>query len=237
MATVRDLCTASLQRLGVIAAGETPSSEDLTLALTRLNVLKDSWRTQRLFTYALVRTTFAIAANDGVYTIGTGGDIPIARPVFPLRIRLIDTTASPTQEFPVSVLTDAGYAALPQKALTSTWPTSVYYNPTSPLGTLTFWPVPTASTLQGVIYTPNDSGVLAITDTLDVPAGYQLFYQENLAVHLGPDFDRQPSAELKESARDAKADVKRANTRLTDLAVVTPFGGGGQYDIFSDEVL
>lgn len=237
MATVRDLCTASLQRLGVVAAGETPSSEDTQVALDRLNVLKESWRTERLFTYALVRTTWTIAANDGIYTIGAGGDIPIARPVFPLRIRLINTAVTPTQEFGIRVLTDAEYAAIPQKSLTSPWPSAVYYNPTSPLGTLTFWPVPTVATLQGVIYAPNDSAVLALTDVLDVPPGYQLLYQDNLAVHLAPDFEKQPAPVLVESARDSKANVKRANLRLTDLTVITPFGPTGWYDINSDQVL
>lgn len=237
MSTVSDLCTAALQRLGVVTAGTTASSEDLALALVRLNVVKSSWKTQKLFTYALVRTTFAIAANDGIYTIGSGGDINIARPARPPVIRLIDTTASPVEEMTIVSLSDLAYAGLPQKALTSTWPTHVWYNPTSPLGTLTFWPVPTASTLQGVVYTPNDSAVLAFTDVLQLPDGYELFYQENLAVHLAPDFDREPSRVLLQSARDSEQAIKTANLRLADLTVLTPFGPYGQYDINSDGVL
>jgi hypothetical protein len=234
--TIRDVCTAALQRLGVYGAGDRIPAEDLALAVSQLNVLKDSWRTQRLFTYALVRTTFTITANDGVYTVGPGGDLNIARPVFLQRIRLINTAVSPTQEFSIRLLTDVEYAGWPQKSLTSPWPTAVYYNPTSPLGTITFVPVPTSTTLQLVIYTPNDSPSVADSDVLDVPAGYQLFYQEALAVHLAPVFGKPASQDLKDSARDAKADIKRANLRLTDLIVRTPFGPSGFYDINSDQV-
>jgi hypothetical protein len=233
---VSDVCTASLQRLGLIAAGETATSADLTLALTRLNTLIDSWRTNRLFTYSLTRTTFPLVSGTSSYTLGSTGTIALDRPVFPQYIRLIDTTASPTQEIPVRLLTDAAYAAIPQKSLTSTWPTGVYYNPTAPLATLTFWPIPTASTLQGVIYTPNPSGTLALTDILQVPPGYQLFYQDALAVHLATDFKVQASDELKESAREARSSVKRVNQRLTDMTVRTPFGPSGYYDITSDEL-
>lgn len=239
MATVRDVCIASLQRLGVIGDDEpAPADALLSVALNRFNVLKDHWRTQSLFTYALVRTTHTITANEGVYTLGTGGDISIARPVFLQRVRLIDTSADPDYEMPLSVLDDAAYAALPQKTLTSAAPTHVYYNPTSPLGTLTLWPVPTGSTYQLVVYTPNDSATVTLNDTLDVPPGYQLFYQESLALHLVPDYPpRQPSPVLLESAREAKAAVKGANLRLRDLTMRTPFGPWGWYDINSDETL
>jgi hypothetical protein len=237
MATVSDLCTAALQRLGVIAAGDIATADDLALALTRLNVLVDSWRTQRLFSYALVRTTLAITANDGVYTIGTGGDLNIGRPVFLERVRLIDTSLDPDLEIPLTVLTDQQYAALPQKALTAAAPSHVYYNPTHPLGTITLWPVPTGSTYQLVVYTPNVSAALALGDTLTVPPGYQLFYQENLALHLAADFEREPSPVLLESARQSKADAMAVNFRPRDLTVLTPFTRGGTYDINSDQVL
>lgn len=239
MATVSDVCTAALQRLAIYAPGEAIPAADLTTALTRLNVLKDSWRTQRLFTYALVRSTWNIVANTSTYTVGTGSTVNIQRPVFVEagRVRLLDTTVTPVTELPLTMLTDAAYAAWPQKTLTSSWPSHYHYNPTSPLGTLTLLPVPTASTLQGAIYTPNTSTALALSDVLDVPPGYELFYQEQLAVHLAPDFDRVASEDLKESARDARADLKRANIRLADVTVVTPFTqAGGWYDIQSDHL-
>lgn len=235
--TVGDLCTAALQRLGIVGAGETPTTADLNLALARLNALIDNWRTQRLFTYSLTRTTFTIVSGTGAYTVGTGGTVNLARPVYPEGVRLIDTTADPDLERALIRLTPEAYAALPQKALTSTQPTHYYYNPTYPLGTLTLWPTPTDATLQGAVYTPNPSGALALTDTLEVPPGYQLFYQETLAVHLGPDFERQPSPILVESARKSEADIKRVNARDRDLLTRTPFTRGGLYDINSDQVL
>ena len=43
MATVRDIVTAALQELGVIAAGETPSDSDAQIGLSGLNDLVDQW--------------------------------------------------------------------------------------------------------------------------------------------------------------------------------------------------
>jgi len=236
--TVRDLCTASLQRIGVVAAGADPAVHDLQLALDRLNLLVASWRTRRLFTYALTRTTATITANVPTLTIGAGGTISsIARPVFLDRVRLVDTSQSPVYESALTQLSEAAYAALPQKTLTSAAPTHYYYNPTAPLATLTLWPVPTGSTYQVALYTPNESGTLALDDTLAVPPGYELFYQEELAVHLCPDFERQPSPVLMQSVHDARNAIQGSNLRLEDLRLLTPFGGGGTYDINSDQVL
>jgi hypothetical protein len=233
--TVRELCTRALQRIGVVAAGADPAVHDLQLALDRLNLLVSSWRTQRLFTYALTRTLVSVTANDPTITIGPGGDVPtLARPVFLDRIRLVDTSQSPIYERALTVLSDAAYAALPQKTLTSLAPTHVYYNATAPLATVTLWPVPTGSTYQLALYTPNESGTLALSDDLEVPAGYELFYQEQLALHLTPDFERQPSAVLVESAREAKAAIKGANLRLEELTIRTPWSSGW-YDIHSDQ--
>jgi hypothetical protein len=229
--TISDLCTTALQRLGILQAGETPSNEDSTLALARLNSLIDSWRTARLFDYSLVRTTWAITASTGSYSVGTGSTVNVQRPAHVLRIRLIDTSVTPNLEMSLGEpLTEAQYQAIPQKALTSPYPQRVFYNPTLPTGTITFWPVPTSTTLQGVIYTPNASGTVALTDTLAVPPGYQLFYEESLAIHMAPDFEREPSTVLVRSQQRAESAVKRSNLKLADLVLDTPFVSR-QYDI------
>ena len=233
--TVRDLCLAALQRIATVGAGELPPQHDLDLALARLNALVPSWRTRPLLDYASVRTVHALTATDGVYTLGPGGDISLPRPAFPPRLRLVDTSTTPATEFPIAVLTtERAYADLPQKALTSAWPTQVYYNATAPLATLTFYPVLTSTTLAVAVYTPVAGATLALTDVLELPPGYALFYQEALAVHLCPDFERQPSPVLVESAREARQTLAAPNVRVEALVTRTPFDTAW-YDITTDQ--
>jgi hypothetical protein len=212
--TVGDLVTHALGKLNVVSAVETPAAEDMEKAIAAFNIVNASWGNQRLLTYALVRTTWTITASDGTYSVGTGSDVNMARPVFVDRIRFIDTSQDPDHEYDLGdLLTDAEYAAIPAKALTNTHPSRVHYNPTYPTGTITFYPVPTSATLQGVMYTRNVTTTAAQGDTVSVPPGYEQFYITNLAVELAVDFEREPSPALLRAAMRAEDRLKAVNVQ------------------------
>jgi hypothetical protein len=239
--TAQDLITAALKRIAVVGGGQTPSAEDSADALLRLNALLDSFATERLFIPSITRTTWTMVSGTAAYTVGSGGTVNVARPVYVQDVRFQDTSQSPTLEMGLDLLTDQDYANIPQKSATSTYPTSYYYNPTftgTGLATLTFWPVPTSSTLQGVLYAPATlTQIAALSTTLTLQPGYQWFLQEQLAVLLAPEFGIAASGELRESAREAKANIKRANIRLVEQATNEGYllgGGGGIYNIYSD---
>jgi hypothetical protein len=240
--TYRDLITAALKRIGVVGAGQTPSSEDASDALLRLNALLDSWATERLFVPSITRTTWTIVSGTGSYTVGSGGDVNIARPVFVQDIRFQDTNQSPTLEMPLEWLTDQAYANIALKTQQARYPTTVYYNPTftgAGYATITLWPIPTLSTLQGVIYAPTTLVQVASLDTtVSLQPGYAWMIQENLAAMLAPEWGIQTPPELRESAITAKANIKRANTRLVEQATMEGnyFGrSGGIYNIYADQ--
>jgi hypothetical protein len=233
--TARDLITAALRRLGVVGAGETPQADDVTDALDRLNDLVDAWGTERLTIYQTVRSTWALTPNVATYTIGPSGDCNIARPVWVEDLRFQDTSQSPTLEMPLSPLTTDAWAAVPQKALTSTYPTSYYWTPAYPQATVTFWMIPTSSTLQGVIYVPTAVTEFGLNDTISLPPGYRRALRDNLAVELAAEFTVQPAPTLLQSAQLSKADLKRANIELRDLSVDVMWRPRhGRYNIFSD---
>ena len=233
--TTRDLIAASLKRIGVLDAAETPAPADQADALLRLNDLIDGWATERLTIYTQTRTTWNLVANQASYTVGIGGDVNIARPVFIENLRFQDTTQTPALEMYLAPLTDDAYAAIPQKGLTATYPTSYYYNPTYPFGTVTFWMIPNVSYLQGVIYAATAVTELGLNDTIALPPGYRRFLRDSLAVEIAPEFDVQPSQTLVMAAMEAKANIKRANIRLRDLHV-DPILRPRQtaYNIYSD---
>lgn len=233
--TTRDLINASLKRIGVLDASETATPSDMADGLQRLNDLIDGWATERLTIYKSTRTTWSLVANQADYTVGPGGDCNIARPVFVDDLNFIDTSQTPALEMNLSALTVDAWANIPQKTLTSTYPTSYYYNPTFPTATVTFWMIPTSSTLQGVIYVPTAVTELTLNDTISLPPGYRRFLRDNLAVEFAPEFDVQPAPALLMAASESKANIKRANIRFYDLYVdpaVRP--RQGRYNIYSD---
>lgn len=217
MATALDFIKLSLKDIGVLAAGEDPSYDDSNDALEHLNSLLDQWEAQRLKIYTITRTTWTIVASTGTYTAGTGGNIT-SRPAYIQNAAFIDTSQTVQTEQRMPILTEWAWQNLRQKTLTSNYPQVLYYNPTFPLGSITLWPIPTSSTLTGVIYWPQPVGqIAALTTTINVPSGYKRMMTKALALELCPSYGVQPSQELQKQATDAMASVKRMNKRLRDL--------------------
>jgi hypothetical protein len=232
MAEVRDIVTAALRELGVLAAGEVATADEANSGLEELNRLVDQWAGERLLIYRVTRTTWTISATQN-YTVGAGGTVNVVRPVYLDHVNLIDTSTDPDQETPLTPLTDDGWAAITQKASTSTQPTNWYYNPTFPLGTLSLWPVPSSATLQGALYAPQQTSEFAsLEEVISLPPGYRRMLVKNLARDLAPSYDRPVHPELKEEAIESKATVKRNNYRPSDLSFdAAVLGGSGNFDI------
>lgn len=240
--TVADLLTATFRRINVIQENEPPSPEAMADGFRRLKAMLGLWRLQRLTIPFTQRTTWTIDSTKGTtanpYTVGTGGDIDVAKPpqANQLTWKFQDTSVTPSTEYPLANLTDRGYQLVVQKDLTSTLPTWVYYSATfaSSLGSLYMGPIPDSSSLEGVLYAPASLQNFAATSTiLIVPDGYELAIQENLAVLLWPEFREgvPMDRELRESARNSLHWLKTANVRMEDLAV----SGFEVYDINADE--
>lgn len=232
MAEVRAIVTAALRELGVLAAGEVATADEANSGLEELNRLVDQWAGEQLLIHRITRTTWTLVSGTQVYTVGAGGTVNVARPVFIDHVNFIDTSTDPDTEYQLTPLTDDAWAALAQKALTATKPSNWFYNPTFPTGTLTLWPTPTNSGLQGALYAPQQVAEFASLDeVISLPPGYRRMLVKNLARDLAPSFDRQIHPQLSEQAIESKATVKRNNYRLSDLSFDPAVTGGGAYNI------
>lgn len=224
--SVTDLCTAALSRINVIESNQAPPADLLKIAFDRFNDLVDNvCANERLTIYSITETTFTITNGKQTYTLGTGGDISVVRPVFIDHWTFTDSAFSPAFERPLVVLTDDAWTAIPIKTSTSPYPTYAYYNPTftsGALGTLKLWPVPTSTTLTGNVYAPAAvTRFASLTDTIALPPGYNRFLRDNLAVELAGELGENTPVDprLLASARESKANIKRANIRLNDMTI------------------
>lgn len=224
----------ALRELGVLAEGEAATAAQSADALAALNALLDQWELERLTVYTITRTPEALVPSDGEYTVGAGGDIPIARPPSIDRVNLVDTAADPDRETPLYKFTDNEWQ-LAQKGETAEHPSGWHYEPTYPLGTLRLLSIPTGSDLSIAVYALTAVPQFASAATaVSLPPGYKRMLVKNLAVELGPQFGRQVPRELVAQAADAKGAVKRSNVRPVRLqfgADVPGVSGGGGYDI------
>jgi hypothetical protein len=217
--TARDLIEASLRELGVLAEGETASAAGADDALDALNALIDQWAAEKLTIYAVTRTTATLTASQTSFTVGSGGNINIARPVHIERIGFIDTSTTPDTEYPLESLTEDAWANIRLKAQTAEFPQVYYYSPTFPTGTLYPWPIPTNASLQWAVYHwAALSELSGLTTAFSLPPAYERMIVKQLAVDLAPSYEKEPSGTLVRQAQDAMAVVKRANKRLEDLS-------------------
>lgn len=234
--TARDLVTAAAKDLGFIAEGETLTAAASSDGLDALNRILDQLKAEKLAIYTVTRTTWTLVSGTQNYTVGSGGTVNVARPVFVERVGYIETSTDPDTEVPLVMFTEDGWRGVVQKAATSIQPTNGYYNPTYPLGTLSLWPVPTSSTLLGVLYAPAAlSEFSTLSTAVSLPPGYRELLVTSLAVRLAKPFGRPVTADMLLARSAAEAIVKRANFRPQDLSFDPAVVGGSGYSIVTDQ--
>jgi hypothetical protein len=240
--TVREAGNHALHELGVLAAGETGTADDLNESLEMLNLLVDQWAAERLMIFTVSRTTCNLIPSQQTYTVGTGGDFNVPRPVYVDHVTYINNNMTIPIELRLTSLTDDAWAAVPIKDQTVPLPDCYYYNPTfdgAGWGTLKLWKIPTLANLVGVLYAPQQiSEFTGLDDVISLPPGYRRMIVKNLACDLADHFGRQPSKGLIDDAYESKLAVKVANGRLLDMAVESAALGQTQrrqfyYSIYS----
>jgi hypothetical protein len=238
LASVLDLAKSALKEIGVYSAGEPLAAEDGADALAALNRLVDQMAAEGLMIYSLSRTLFTITSGLGTYTVGSGFAVNRARPMTVAAVTFIDTSTTPETEYPLSPLTDDEWINIPQRDVESTLPAAWYYDPTFPNGTLSLYPIPTNSNLQGAFYAPTAiTSFASLATTVSLPPAYEEFLITNLAKNLASSYSKQPDPLLLDRARESKAIVKRSNSKPKDLYFEPVIGGGGRYDIYTDRNL
>lgn len=205
--TAGDIVRGALSKILVNNTQDTLSAADMTLGLDALNLLLDSWWTEKLACYAIKQESFALTPGVGSYTIGATGDWVTTRPV-----KIINAFARfGGVDFPVPPIDRVQYDRIPYKS-TQGIPMALFYDAGYPLGTVNLYPVPqqTAGTLFFDSYLQIQSFANEV-DAIDLPPGYARALIFNLALDVCDDFGVTPTASMVAIAKESKANIKRTN--------------------------
>lgn len=225
--TVRALIRRSLLLLGVISASEPMDATEAQDGLDTLNALVASWGTERLFLFHIPRIDVLLVPGQATYTWGPGGAIPSARP-----LRLEGAVLRVDQmDWPVAVLSQTEYEqGVTLKGLESTYPCSVYYETSYPLGVLHVYFVPQMPYTLGLFPVVPLTAFASIDATLELPQGYERLLIYGLAADLSPSYGKEISPTIAAVLAESKAAIKRVNAVTPLLGMdpalrALPYGG------------
>jgi hypothetical protein len=210
MTTTADIIYGSLRLIGVLAEGETPSSETAQDALTAMNQMIDSWNTERLAVFSTQDQIVTWPPNERSRTMGPTGDIVALRPV------LVDDATyfrDPSNgiSFGLKLINQQQYNGIAVKTVTSTYPQVLWVNMTYPNIEMYVYPVPTKVLEFHIVSVQELSAPATLGTDLAFPPGYLRAFRYNLACELAPEFGVEPSRQVQRIAMTSKRNLKRIN--------------------------
>lgn len=242
MTTANQIITRSMQALGILGRTETPSAGESNDALTAFNAMLDSWSNgEDLLSFVVLERSFTLSVGVASYTIGTGGVVNVARPNDISEAYVRDTGGN---NFGMEILTRDKWNQIGNRSstITSQIPDTLFYDPQYPLGVINIFPTPLLAYTLFYDSTQDLVDFASLTSTLSMPAGYERAYVLNLSLELmGVGFpcmlDEKQLTMLINNASDAKANIKRTNTRpvVSDFDDAIVSHASPTYNIFRDQ--
>lgn len=216
--TVRDMIRRSLVLIGVLADGETPSSEMLSDGFLSLKDLLGSWSNENLIINAKTKEEFNLVGGQQTYTMGQSGNFNTLR-AQKIENAIIQTLSNPKQELPVEIITQDRWAAIPTKETESTFPTMIFQENSYPLDRLNLWPIPSAA-IKLILWSWKPLSELSNVNTvIELPPGYDRAIRYNLALELCPEYGKEASPTVATIAVEAKENIKRMNIKPIEMVV------------------
>lgn len=243
--TVEDLITDALIETGMLSPGETPDDAQGPWAFRKLNYLLDTWATSKKYVTAVTLLELLLNPNlpvqpDGsqLSTIGPapGATYPVSqRPVKIVSANVIINNVSPPVKAHISVETDQWWMSNTLPGITSMYPTNLFYNPTSPNGSLYLWPVPTTAFGLELEVWQIISQFDSITDpiggpgaAMTMPPGYRNAIMLSLAESLLPGGEREAHPTLITMAAQARAAIFTNNVPSANISTLDSGMPGNQ---------
>ena len=184
-----DIIKRALRLIGVLAQGESPTTDQVTEAAFALNGLVKAWAADGMPLWAIKERTVALVAGQAVYTL----DTPKPLKVFQAWNRVSATNV----DIPMRILTHAEYNSLGNKS-TAGNPIQIYYDPRRDNGELHVFPTPTSveanANILHLVYQAPFEDFDASTDTPDFPQEWYDSIAYGLATRLAPEYGLDPQS-------------------------------------------
>lgn len=214
MTTANQLISDALVLIGVLGGAETVNGNDAVTGLRVLNRMLDAWRQQPNMATHSAWVQFTLPANTTTRTIGPSGQINVARPI---KLELGCFTRYQGIDNPLTVVERDQYANVDLKSEAGSWPSSVYYEPASPIGTLYFWPLAGSNVEVFLAVRTQLTKFANLTTDYTLPDGYESAIVASLAERLAPVFERPVPPDVRAEASSARRALKRANAKVPTL--------------------
>lgn len=236
--TALTLITDTLLDMGVIAAQAQPTAAQVQQALRKLNNMIEIWNIEGLMVYGATENILPLVSNQGVYTIGVGGNLNISYPENITSAFIRDTTL-PTNnitDYPLYLYTNQEWAYNPIKFQAAQWPNwGVWFNMTFPLVEAHLAPIPTTSQYVMTFWTDNVINSMTQSTVVALAPGFRRAIVSNLYIELAPSYQIEVPQGIQAIANNSKAVIKTNNLQINEI---TPrFGREYWYDITTNRYL
>jgi len=227
MSSVLTILTDALKKIGVVSTAETLSSEESSDGLRTLNALLSSWNNDSLIVNGNQIEEFVLTPMQSVYTFGTGGDFNSSAPV---RIEQAFLKYTDGTEYPVKLIDNEQWGRLTTKTTQSTLPTHVYIDENYPLRTVHVYPVPSIATTLVLHSFRKFSAFTSLTTEVQLAEGMERALVYNLALEFAPDYGKNPSGLVIQTAAESLALIQRNHNNAGILRCDAALVGKGSFD-------
>lgn len=178
-----DIIKRALRLLGVLAQGETPSTDQVSEAAIALNGLVKAWQADGMPLWAIKQRSVTLIADTASYTLDT------PKPLKILQAWNHDSTSN--VDIPMRIITKQEYNILGNKTSSGN-PIQCYYDPRRDNGILYLFPVPATAQVGvnsiSLVYQAPFEDFDASTDTPDFPQEWYDAITYGLATRLAPEY-------------------------------------------------
>ncbi len=207
MTTARDIIEIALRKIHVLGRGQSLQNDEAQDALTALNDMLASWSVEGGYVFTETTETFNLTSAAS-YTIGSGGDFDTDRPFEIVSAYVSDAST----DYPLMLIDQKEYSRISNKTIAGV-PDQLYFDNNYPLANIKLYPVPSAAnTLTLNSYKPLTS-FAGLSNTVNLPPGYNRALVFNLAVELAPDYSKEPTGTVLSVAEQSKSIIFTSNTR------------------------
>jgi hypothetical protein len=214
LTTANTIIRDAMVGIGAIGTTETPGADEGALALRHLNRMLDTWKLHGLFAYAVSEQVFSLTSAMQTRTIGSGGQVNTTRPI---RVETGSFVRVSSVDTPLRIASRDQWGSIDLKTLAGAPPEWVYYEATSPLGILHFWPQ--ADCEVHLMLQTQLTAFADLATNYTLPPGYEEALELSLAERLCASFSRPVPADLKISAANARRAIKVANNQVPELEI------------------